>query len=58
MATAVADADSSVRATARRTYWVLKRRFPMLSGSIMGSLDPSSQVCAGLRTSIFQSVVP
>ncbi|CAN0543194.1 unnamed protein product, partial [Ectocarpus sp. 8 AP-2014] len=37
VAAAVADADSSVRATARRAYWVLNLRFPDLAQSVMGS---------------------
>lgn len=41
---AVGDADSSVRATARRAYWVLRLRFPDLAESVMGSLAPSMQV--------------
>eukprot|EP00903_Cladosiphon_okamuranus_P018792 g17287.t1 len=40
---AIGDADSSVRATARRAYWVLKLRFPDLAESVMGSLAPSMQ---------------
>eukprot|EP00752_Nemacystus_decipiens_P012648 g11203.t1 len=40
---AIGDADSSVRATARRAYWVLRRRFPDLAESVMGSLAPSMQ---------------
>lgn len=43
VAAAVADADSSVRATARRAYWVLSLRFPDLAQSVMGSLAPSMQ---------------
>ncbi|CBJ26850.1 OSJNBb0002J11.18 [Ectocarpus siliculosus] len=43
VAAAVADADSSVRATARRAYWVLNLRFPDLAQSVMGSLAPSMQ---------------
>lgn len=42
--TAVGDADSSVRATARRAYWVLGLRFPDLAQSIMNALAPSMQV--------------
>lgn len=41
---AIGDADSSVRATARRAYWVLRLRFPDLAESVMGSLAPSMQV--------------
>lgn len=44
IAAAISDADSSVRATARRAYWVLRLRFPDLSESVMGSLAPSMQV--------------
>ncbi|CAM9417422.1 unnamed protein product [Ectocarpus sp. 13 AM-2016] len=43
VAAAVADADSSVRATARRAYWVLNLRFADLAQSVMGSLAPSMQ---------------
>ncbi|CAM9791989.1 unnamed protein product [Ectocarpus sp. 4 AP-2014] len=43
VAAAVADADSSVRATARRAYWVLNLRFADLAQSVMGSLAPSVQ---------------
>ena len=41
---AIGDADSSVRATARRAYWVLRLRFRDLAESVMGSLPPSTQV--------------
>ena len=43
IATAVGDADGSTRATARRAFWVLKKRFPELAQSIMDSLSPSMQ---------------
>lgn len=46
---AIGDADSSVRATARRTYWLLRLRFPDLAESVMGSLAPSMQVRGGYR---------
>lgn len=41
---AIGDADSSVRATARRAYWVLRRRFPDFAEAVMNSLAPSMQV--------------
>ena len=47
MAAAVGDADSSVRVTARRGYWVLRMRFPALAQSVMDSLSPSMQVGVG-----------
>ncbi|CAM9305616.1 unnamed protein product [Scytosiphon promiscuus] len=40
---AIGDADSSVRATARRAYWVLRLRFPDLAEAVMNSLAPSMQ---------------
>ncbi|CAM9196819.1 unnamed protein product [Ectocarpus fasciculatus] len=49
VAAAVADADSSVRATARRAYWVLSLRFPDLAQSVMGSLAPSMQASRAHR---------
>ncbi|CAM9218512.1 unnamed protein product, partial [Hapterophycus canaliculatus] len=40
---AIGDADSSVRATARRAYWVLRLRFPDFAEAVMNSLAPSMQ---------------
>lgn len=57
---AIGDADSSVRATARRAYWVLRLRFPDFAEAVMNSLAPSMQVgslalCAGFFFSVFES---